>query len=107
MRRHSSEVIALSPAEQRRHAVLIAHSFRNCYLAAVTYHDDCHMTVAVVQPVSSRQPTHEIWIDGTGNVTVYRRDSSSLLFHHLSGRMVVVPGLLFAALAVLLFAVYL
>lgn len=106
MRRHSSEVIALSPTEQRRHAVHIAHSFKNCYLASITYRDDCQMTVALVQPVNSRRPTHEIWIDSTGSVNVYRRGAGSLPFRHLLGRMVILPGLLFVALAVLFLAVY-
>jgi hypothetical protein len=105
MRRHSSAVIELSPVEQRRHAVQVAHCFKGCYLADITYHEDCQMTVAVVRAVNTRQPAHEIWVDSTGNVNVYRRDNGS--FRNIPGQMVMIPGLLLIALSVLLLAIYL
>jgi hypothetical protein len=64
----------LSPLDQTRQAIRIAQSFKSHYLAEITYHDDCQMTIAVLRPTQIRHHSldvpHEIRVDAAGNVSV-------------------------------------
>jgi hypothetical protein len=75
--RHCEHVVHLSPAEQRRQALQIVRSFKHHYLAQLSYHDDRHLTIALVKPADTRRPAHEIWVDAAGNVSVHHRDIQS------------------------------
>jgi hypothetical protein len=76
MRHHEHScwyVVHLSPAEQRHQALQIVRSFKHHYLAEINYHDDRHLTIALVKPADARRPAHEIWVDAAGNVSVHHR----------------------------------
>jgi hypothetical protein len=74
---HNMHVVHLSPAEQRHQALQIVRSFKHHYLAQFSYHDDRHLTIALVKPADIRRPAHEIWVDAAGNVSVHHRAMQS------------------------------
>jgi hypothetical protein len=105
MRNHLDGAACLSPAEQLRQAVQITHGFKHHYLAEIAYLDACRMTVAVVRPVDTRRPAHEIWVDDIGNVSVRHQDLRSIQ-HRLVSRAVMIPGILLVALGMLFLAAF-
>jgi hypothetical protein len=74
---HDVDVVRLSPAEQRYRALQIVRSLKHHYLAQLDYHDDRHLTIALVKPADSRRPAQEIWVDAAGNVSVHYREMQS------------------------------
>lgn len=64
----------LTSSEQKRQAIQIAQTFRQHYLAVITYHEDCRVVVATVRPIHARNyrrdVAHDIHVDPAGNVNI-------------------------------------
>lgn len=80
---HTLPIVHLSPAEQRHQVLQIVRSFKHHYLAQLNYHDDRHLTIALVKSADFRRPAHEIWVDAAGNVSVHHRDMQSTSYRLL------------------------
>lgn len=69
-----ADLPSLSPAEQHEHALEIAQSFKDFYLAHISYHKQYDVVMAIVKPSSRGRHTplsHKIIVDRCGNVNVF------------------------------------
>lgn len=96
----------LSPLEQQQRALQVARSFKDAYLADVSYLAERQLAVATIRPVLTQRNAmdvpHRICVDAEGNVNVLRlsRQTAADQSFMLSRVLLVLGGLL-SALATL------
>jgi hypothetical protein len=61
---------ALTPTEQEQQAITIAKSFKQHYLASITYCNDQQLATALIKPINAHELPHEIQVDADGNADI-------------------------------------
>lgn len=96
----------LSPLEQQQRALQVARSFKDTYLAEVSYLAERQLAIATIRPVLAQRNAldtpHRICVDAEGNINVFRLSGPTAADQHLMlSRVLLILGGLLSVLGVL------